>query len=86
MDAHVEARATPRRDGVERVVDGRDVDPGDRDRRAGPHPRAEAAAPDERHPGEDLREVAELVLAVGGSGPLLSPEPLDRDVAVLIVQ
>ena len=54
---------------------------------AGPdHPRAESAAADERQAREHLGELPELVLAVAGPGPFLTPEPLHRHVAVRVVQ
>ena len=47
---------------------------------------AEPAGAEERQPGLDLGELAELLVAVGGAGPGLALQPGDGDVAVLVVQ
>ena len=86
MDPKAELGARVRHDRVERLVDGLRVDAGDGDRRPGPDPLAEAAGPEERHPRHDLGQVAELVVAVRGAGPLLAAQAGHGDVAVLVVQ
>ena len=55
-------------------VDRRHVDAGDRDRRARPDARAEAAGADQRQPRQHLGELAELLVAVGLARPLLAPQ------------
>ena len=86
VHAQVELGPRRRRDRVERAGHGRHVDARDGDRRPRPDPRAEPAGAEQRQPLLDLGQRAELVVAVGLAGPLLAPQPLDRDVAVLVVQ
>ncbi len=46
----------------------------------------EVAGADERQPGLDLGQGAELLLAVGGARPLLAAQAGDGHVAVLVVE
>ena len=82
MHAQVDLRPRVRRDRVERVRHRRHVDARDRDRRARPDARAEPAGALQRQPGQDLGELAELVVAVGLARPLLAvaarPRPRRR--------
>ena len=73
---HAQAQLGPRvrHDRVDRLVDRQHVDAGDGDRRAGPDPLAETAGAEERQPGLDLRQLAELLVAVRGARPLLAPQ------------
>ena len=86
MDAQVELRARVRHDGVDGLVDGRGVDADDRDRRARPQALAEAARPEQRHPGLDAGDGAELLVGVRGSEPRRTAQARDRHVPVLVVQ
>jgi hypothetical protein len=85
MNAHVHLRARVGRDGVHRIAHRRHVDPDDGDPRPGPHPRTEAAGADQRLAVHDLGQGAELLLGVARPGPLLTPQPVHRDVAPLVV-
>ena len=86
MDAEVELRARVRRDGVQAFsTDGTSIPV---TVIAGPDQTREPSppVPTSGSPGSDLGELAELVLAVRGARPLLAPQPVDGDVAVLVVQ
>ena len=88
VDADVELGARVRRDGVDRAVDARRVDPDHGDRRAGPHARPEVPRADERHAVEDRPgELPESSSGCARPGPpRVAGQPRDRDVALVVVQ
>ena len=82
MDTQAHLGARVRDDGVDRLVDGQDVDSGHRHRRARPDPLAEAAGAEEGNARQDLGQLAELVVAVRRARPLLAAQSGNRHVAV----